>query len=200
VGLAVLGNGGALLAHIILGIDLSMVLLGLWAAGLLAIVAVIVASDPKGRRAILGGILVGSVAGLLATVTYDLSKALLSQLDPAPWNPFEAVHVFGMALLGPSAPDGVVRVAGWAFHLTTGTTFGIAFTFLFERWTQRGLGRSVLLGIGWGLFLETFQLILYPGWLNIRFVDEFRQVSFGAHAVFGAVLGLLVPTGLRRLR
>jgi hypothetical protein len=42
--------------------------------------------------------------------------------------------------------------------------------------------------------------LLYPGWLNIGFMGEFRHVSFGAHVVFGASLGLLVPAGLRRVR
>jgi hypothetical protein len=53
-------------------------------------------------------------------------------------------------------------------------------------------------GVAWGLFLETFQLMLYPGWLKIGFLDEFRRISFGAHLVFGAGLGLMVPYGLRR--
>ena len=41
-------------------------------------------------------------------------------------------------------------------------------------------------------------LTLYPGWLSIRYLDEFRQVSFLAHIVYGAVLGLVVPRALRR--
>jgi hypothetical protein len=60
--------------------------------------------------------------------------------------------------------------------------------------------RGLATGIAWGLFLESFQLAIYPGWLNIRFLDEFRQISFLSHVVFGAVLGLLVPAGLRYMR
>jgi hypothetical protein len=40
---------------------------------------------------------------------------------------------------------------------------------------------------------------LFPAWLKIGFVDEFRRISFASHQVFGAGLGLMVPAGLRRL-
>ena len=199
VGLAVLANGAALVFHIVRGIELSSLLLVFWMAGLLAIATVLIRTHPAHRMLLVRPFVVGIGAGLAATVAYDISKALLSQLDPAPWNPFEATRVFGSLLVGSDAPDALVRFAGWSFHLSNGMTFGIAFTFLFGRRAMAGLPWAIGLGAAWGLFLETFQLVLYPGWLNIRFVDEFRQVSFLAHLVFGATLGPLVWAGLRRI-
>ncbi|HEY8136159.1 MAG TPA: hypothetical protein VIF08_08985, partial [Candidatus Limnocylindrales bacterium] len=60
--------------------------------------------------------------------------------------------------------------------------------------------RGIVTGVGWALLLETAQLVLYPGWLDIRFLDEFRQISFLSHVVFGLTLGLGIPAGLRWAR
>ena len=46
-------------------------------------------------------------------------------------------------------------------------------------------------GVGWGLFLETFQLRSTPGWLNITTYKEFVTISFLGHIVYGLVLGAL---------
>ena len=137
-------------------------------------------------------LVLGVAAGLLATAAYDVAKALLSNLDPAPWVPFEATRVFGVVLLGPDAPDTASRVAGWAFHISNGATFGMSFTFIFGGRAQRSLAWAVGLGAVWGLFLESFQLALYPAWRGIKAVGEFQQVSFLAHIVFGMTLGVLV--------
>ena len=50
---------------------------------------------------------------------------------------------------------------------------------------------ALVSGVGWGLFLETFQLTLYPGWLNITTYKEFVTISFLGHIVYGLVLGAL---------
>ena len=57
---------------------------------------------------------------------------------------------------------------------------------------------ATLLGMAWGLFLELFQLALYPGWLSIGFYDEFLRVSFLGHLVYGGVLGMSARWALRR--
>jgi hypothetical protein len=199
IGLAVLANGAALVVHIVRNAPLPLALLAFWAAGLIAIVAVLVASADDERRSIARTFVIGAGAGFAATLAYDVAKAGLSQLDPAPWNPFEAFRTFGETLLGPGTGDAAVRATGLVFHLSNGVTFGVAYAFLFGHWASRRLPVGVATGIAWGLFLETFQLVLYPGWLSIEFVDEFRQVSFGGHVVFGAVLGLLGHLGLRRV-
>jgi hypothetical protein len=194
VGLALLANGAALVLHIVRGIPLPPLLLILWAAGLLAIVVAFTRANTWVRLGLRRRFLIGVGAGLIATVAYDASKALLSGLDPSPWNPFEATRVFGLVLLGPDAPDQAVRLTGWAFHLSNGATFGMSFAFIFGSRARTSRAWAIALGATWGLFLESFQLSLYPGWLGIppNAVAEFRQVSFLAHAVFGVCLGLLV--------
>lgn len=192
IGLALLANGAALVVHIVRGVPLPPLLLIAWAGGLAAIAASFVRADPETRVELRKTFIVGVLAGLMATAAYDAAKALLSNLDPAPWNPFEATRVFGIALLGPDVPDTVSRIAGWAFHISNGATFGMAFAFIFGGRAMAGIAWAIGLGAAWGVFLEAFQLSLYPTWLRIGALDEFRQVSFLAHVVFGATLGLLV--------
>jgi hypothetical protein len=198
IGVALLSNGAALVLHIVRGVALAPVLLVLWAAGLLAIGIVIVRARGEVRRDLRRTFVVGVAAGLVATVAYDIAKAALSQLDPAPWNPFEATRVFGVALLGTDVPDAVARTAGWIFHFTNGATFAMSFAFILGHLAVRGPIWAVGLGSAWGVGLESFQLTLYPGWLGITAVSEFQQVSFLSHLVYGATFGLLLLRWLPR--
>ncbi len=196
-GVASLANGAALLLHILGRMPLPALLAVTWSITILALATMGALSDPSTRATLRRFVGVGLAAGIVATLAYDVSKAFLSQIDPSPYNPFEATRVFGAILIGSDAPPALVTVVGWAFHVTNGCTFAIAFSCLFARHGRISMRRGVLTGMGWGLFLETFQLALYPGWLNIRFLDEFRQISFLSHLVFGATIGILVPAGLR---
>lgn len=198
VGVALLANGAALVLHIVRGFSLAPALLVLWGAGLVAIGLVILRARGEVRRDLRRTFVVGVAAGLTATIAYDVAKAVLSQLDPAPWNPFEATRMFGLALLGLDAPDIVARTAGWIFHFTNGATFAMSFAFILGGMALRGPIWAIALGAAWGLGLESFQLALYPGWLNITAVSEFQQVSFLSHLVYGASLGLLLLRWLPR--
>lgn len=175
-------SGVAVVTHIISGISLRLAV---------AFAAVIVCSalaftwqgsSPKERMRLSVLAKTGLLSGFLATVAYDISRFVLTQVDPSPYNPFEAIRMFGLLLAGSTARAGAVYVVGVAFHLLNGVCFGIAYCFIFGRGT-------VGWGIAWGFFLELFQLTLYPGWLDIRFYREFVQISVLSHAVYGAVLG-----------
>ena len=198
VGLAALANGAALVAHILVGFPLPLMLAVTWTVALVSVAALSMTGDALGRAMVVRTVGIGLVAGILATIAYDVTKTILSQLDPSPFNPFEATRVFGTLLVGDAASPALIWVAGWAFHLANGVMFGIAFACLFVRFGRGSLRWGFVGGVAWGLFLETFMLSLYPGWLNVRFLDEFRQISFLSHLVFGAVLGLTVPRLLLR--
>jgi hypothetical protein len=196
-GVASLANGAALLLYILGRVPMPALLAFTWSIAILALATMGALSEPVNRARLRTYVAVGFAAGIVATLAYDLTKTVLSQLDPSPFNPFEATRVFGTILIGPDAPPVLIAIVGWAFHITNGCTFAIAFGCLFARAGRVSMRRGILTGMGWGLFLETFQLALYPGWLNIKFLDEFRQISFLSHLVFGATLGILVPAGLR---
>lgn len=196
-GVASLANATALLLHIVGGLPLPGLLAATWTTAILAIAVIAGTADASTRGRMARWVAVAIAVGIVATLAYDATKAFLAQLDPSPYDPFETTRVFGRILVGASAPAGLVAVVGWGFHLMNGATFAVAFGLLFARGGRISRRRAVATGIGWGLFLESFQLALYPGWLSIGFIDEFRRISFMSHVVFGALLGLLVPAGLR---
>ena len=193
-------SGAALLLYILSGISLRISL----GAGLMLVVPglglTLRKADAAERRLITRGLGAGAAAGVLATMTYDLSKAGLSVVDPSPFNPFHVIHVFGELLVGRAASETAIVATGAAFHLLNGTMFGVAYTFMFARDGAISLLRGVATGIGWGLFLELFQLTLYPGWLDIRTYSEFATISALGHVVYGATLGTVVRSLLRSTR
>ena len=90
------------------------------------------------------------------------------------------------------APPIQTWVSGAAFHLLNGVMFAIAYAQFFGALAVRSGRLAVVTGMGWGLFLEAFQLILFPGWLSITFVAEFATISMAAHLVYGATVGTVV--------
>lgn len=199
VGLAALFSGAALLGNILFGFSL---VLGLLVVGGAAAVVAMIAVSHMGRderRRLRSVVIAGVGAGLVATICYDVAKTALSQVDPSPYNPFEATRVFGILLLGDSVPEEALQAAGITLHLLNGTAFGVAFTVLFGREGRLSPAAALLFGIGWGLFLELFQITLYPGWLDIRAYREFATISALSHVVYGATLGITGRALLRRL-
>lgn len=192
VGLVFLGSGVALLTTILFGASLVLALTLAVVAGAVALGVFAVRAPREVRDRIARLALTGLLAGIVATVSYDTSKAVLSVADPSPYNPFEAVRIFGVLLIGNSAPIALIWVAGALFHIFNGVTFAIAYTQFFGGFAVRSPWWALGTGMAWGLFLETFQLSLFPGWLSIQFVAEFATISFAAHLVYGATLGTIV--------
>jgi hypothetical protein len=189
LGIGTLFSGIALLAHIVAGISLRLALA--LTVGFLTLTLLLVwqRTSSEERSPMMRRTIVGLVSGLLATVSYDSAKFALSQWDPSPYNPFEAIHLFGLLLAGPSASSLVVNAAGTLFHLVNGISFGLAFCLLVER-------PGLLSGMGWGLFLALLQITLYPGWIPMNFYQEFATISALSHVLYGIVLGYASHYGL----
>jgi len=196
---ALLVGGLVLILVIVAGLPLYLSPL----VGVTAIAAALVRArrrlSPLAWQRLLARVRALAVVALGATLAYDLMRALLAGIDPSPYNPFEVVRVFGQLLLGPSAPITAVVVAGWAYHLFNGACFGIAFGLLFLRGGALPYRWAVARGIGWGLFLESLQLALYPGWVHIQWLAEFTTISIAAHLTYGVTLGYGGIAALRRL-
>lgn len=192
-------SGVALLLNILGGVSLGLALLVMTTLLVVVFGVVLVVSSAESRGWMLGTIAVGIGVGLSATIVYDVSKTILSQLDPSPFDPFHAIGVFGALLIGSGADPALITATGTAFHLLNGTSFGVAYLFLFAQDGAITLRRALLSGIVWGLFLETFQLTLYPGWLDIRLYQEFVTISALSHIIYGATLGLLGRWALQRI-
>ncbi len=189
LGIGALFSGIALLAHIIAGVSLRLALALTVVFLMLTLVLVWHRTSSEERSPMMRRVLVGLVSGLLATASYDSSKFALSQWDPSPYNPFEAIHLFGLLLAGSTASNVVVNAAGTVFHIVNGISFGLAFCLLVER-------PGLLSGIAWGLFLALMQITLYPGWIPMNFYQEFATISAISHVVYGIVLGSASRYGL----
>lgn len=191
LGIGALFSGVALLGHIVAGLWLPLTL-AVTVGLLVATVALIWFRLDGSQRLILRSMAArGVVIGFVAMLLYDGSRTLLSQLDSSVYQPFEVLSVFGRALLGGGVPAEAALAAGLGFHVLNGVSFGLAYVFIFGRQAVTSPARALATGIGWGLFLETFQLTLYPGWLNIAAYREFVTISFLGHVVYGATLGLM---------
>lgn len=191
-------SGVSLLLNILAGISLPLAL-GFSSIVVLALmVSVLRSAGPAGRRWIRRTIAVGTVSGVAATISYDVAKSVLSLLDPSPYNPFEAIRVFGRLLLGPTASATVVMAAGSGLHLLNGVCFAVAYTLLVAPGGGSTWARAGTYGVGWALFLETFQLTLYPGWLNVRFYTEFATISALSHVMYGLTLATMTRLMLSR--
>lgn len=199
IGLFALFSGVALLLNIIGGVSLGLALGGTTLVLLGGVGLAMRGQDPESRRWTVRTAAVGALTGIVATSLYDTTKALLSTFDPSPYNPFEVFRIFGQLLLGTDSSTIGVFVAGGAFHVLNGIAFALAYTFLFARDGRTTMRRAALTGMGWGLFLEIFQLTLYPGWLNIGFYSEFVTISALSHLVYGATIGVVARAGLRRV-
>lgn len=198
LGFFALFSGVALLLNILLTLDLR---LGLATLGLGVVAAFAVMLRRAGhdeRRSIIRSLGYGAAAGVLATLAYDLVRVALSEVDPSPYKPFEAITRFGQLLLATGSRDAGVVLAGALYHSLNGATFGVAFMLLFARDGRIGLPRAVILGSAWGIFLELFQLSLYPNWLGIRYLNEFVTISASGHLAYGATLAVVGRGLLRR--
>jgi len=145
----------------------------------------------QARQLMAAVIVRGTVIALIAIAAYDLSRGILAWFDPSPFDPYVALPIFGALLVGVNAPPWLIWTAGIGFHLLNGVAFGLAYAFVFGRLAVRSFEWALVTGVAWGLFLETFQLTLYPGWLNITTYKEFVTISFLGHIVYGLVLGAL---------
>lgn len=177
-----LSTGAALLIYIISGISL------LAAAGLVLAAACFIGAwiwrrtDGRSRDAMRTLLKTGFIAGILATSAYDLSRFLLIEVTGIAFWPFDIFNVFGQALVGAGFSGPWVRLAGVVYHFANGIGFALAYTIVAGR-------RGVWAGIVWAMILEVMMVSVYPGWLDMRALDEFLQVSVIGHIVYGAVLG-----------
>jgi len=181
---AFLVSGLGLVLFVLLGLPLPLTLLTGWIAIAVGIGWYERTAPAHARARFHEVVRVGAIAGLGATVAYDLSRLALVRLFDLDIQPFGAFGAFGDALLPGSARDGWVRVAGIGYHLVNGVSFGIAYTGLFRR-------RGALMGIAYALVLEAVMLAIYPGWLDIEARREFTQMSLLGHVAYGATLGAI---------
>jgi hypothetical protein len=195
LGLAAGFSGLAMLAYILTPVSLMAAELAFVAAAVAWLTILARRAPAPLLREAARVAIAGAVVGAVATVVYDGTRTLLSVVDPSPYNPFEAIRVFGRGVLPASADPELVLGVGFVVHLVNGASFGVIYA-MFANGRLATPRSAVLSGMAWGVVLELIQSILYPGWLGIRAVlAEFLVISGAGHLVYGATLGF----GVRRL-
>jgi hypothetical protein len=168
-------------------VSLAVILFMLEAVGL---VCFAIAAWRKGLDDVLALLWSGLWAGALATLAYDIIRIPVAHSGiPV----FKAISYFGTLLLGVQSPTPVSEILGWAYHLSNGVSFGLMYVALFR--TPR-----IYTAVIWGLTLEAVMLLTpYAEVFGYRRDAKFFAITFGAHAVYGAVLYLALRlwNGLR---
>lgn len=127
---------------------------------------------------------VGVVAGVAATVVYDVTRVgLVTVTDAGVW-PFEAFRHFGAGIVGAHRLVAWHATIGALFHAANGVGFAVAYVVAVGR-------RSVGWAVVWALLLEAATLTLYPRWLGVDPYGEFLQMSVVGHVAYGVTLGVV---------
>ncbi|MFE7777712.1 DUF6789 family protein [Streptomyces sp. NPDC057445] len=155
----------------------------LTAPGVVLLVSMAAWARRSRRALLLNRIIVGTVAGLLATAAYDIGRWVIVMLSGVAFDPFGPIVSFGVLITGqpPTSPSAIA--AGWAYHLSNGLTFGIAYALIAgpARWWW---------GVAWGMMLEFATLAVYPVLFSIPAYEPFLYISLVGHFLYGAGLGL----------
>lgn len=187
-----LSSGAALIVYIISAVSLALALAVVLAFTVTVSVAVWYRLSEDRQRQVRRRFLVGMAAGLLGTAAYDSSRLLVVTFLPFTFWPFGALPLFGRAVVGEGAPEALAIAIGIVYHLANGIGFGTAFTLIVQR-------PRVWSGIAWAVILEGIMVSLYPGWLNLKALDEFLSISVIGHLAYGATLGGVAGWALPRL-
>ncbi len=152
-----------------------------------------------GDRRLFRAVLIGSLAGLLAAVAYDLFRLPfvfanawgIASVVP-PMNLFKVFPRFGAMLLGQPIEQPTYSLAahllGWIYHFSNGLTFGVMYLALIGDAKRR----SWLWAVAFALGLELAMLLTpYPRIFGIHVTSALVAATVAAHAIFGVSLGLL---------
>ncbi len=152
---------------------------------LLAVIAYLARSHPRGVRSSFTWIVDGAVGGIVAAVAYDLYR-LVFVLQGAPL--FKVFPRFGELLLAAEEPRWLVHLLGWSYHLSNGAALGIMFLAL----VPRASGGVLFWGaVVWAMFVEAVLLLTpYSTFFGLPLDGRFIFLTASAHFVFGVALGL----------
>jgi len=159
-----------------------------------------------GSQRLWRGLVVGSLAGLVAAFAYDIFRlpfvfahGLGIERVVPPLQLFKVFPRFGAMILGLPLEQAVysplAQLVGWGYHFSNGLTFGIMYLALVGDADKRHWAWAVLFAVG----LELGMLFTpYPRFFGIGLAPRFVVVTLAAHLVFGTVMGLSA-LGLSRL-
>lgn len=168
------------------------------ATALLAAIALADRARVGGDRRLWRAALIGTLAGLLAALAYDLFRVpfvfasdlgISSVVPPMPL--FKVFPRFGAMLLGQPIEQAsyspAAHILGWVYHFSNGATLGIMYLALIGDAARRHWAWAVLMAVG----IESAMLLSpYARTFGITVKPLFIAVTLTAHLIFGLGLGL----------
>lgn len=179
-----LSSGVALVISILTDRPLWLTSTFVFLPGFVGLVALTVMARRDEQDLFLTRLWIGVVAGVLATLAYDVVRWAIEAADLTSTHSFLAIRAFGAGLTDTAASTWQSGVAGWAFHAANGIGFAVAYVMV-------AAGRRWWWAVLYALVLEAFMISLYPGWLGLTLSGEFFSVSITGHVAYGVVLGVI---------
>jgi hypothetical protein len=180
--------------------------LAVFLPALVLLTASAVADRRRGDGRLWQGVLIGTAAGLIAAIAYDVfrlpfvfAKEWGLEAVVPPLKLFKVFPRFGAMILGePLEQPGyspAAHLVGWAYHFSNGATFGVMYLALVGDPVRRPWVWAVVMAVG----LELGMLLTpYPQTFGIQVTPRFIGVTLAAHLIFGIVLGLSARSLARR--
>jgi len=159
---------------------------------LLPSVAVLVVAAALGylwRRAIARLVVLGGLAGIIATLPLEVVRLTGFHLEYMPGNlpRLMGVLLLDRFALGPSVAS---DIAGWAYHFWNGACFAILYVVIFGT-ARRWVGVLYGFAIGIGFMVSPVVTSLGVGKFGLQFSIGFPITVTLAHLAYGAALGIL---------
>jgi hypothetical protein len=178
-------SGAAILAHTFLAIPMSFTAPAIVLPTAALLVAAVLLRRRLHARLVEFSTLVwrGGVAGLSATLVYDVVRPPITWAFGLTFDPYRAMPIFGQLMTGLRADDPTAIVAGWIYHFWNGISFGVMFALV----RPRG---GLLSGWAWSMVLQGLMMAAYPAFLKARLDDPgFLATGLVGHSLWGLVLG-----------
>jgi uncharacterized protein DUF6789 len=134
-------------------------------------------------------IVLGALAGTIATIALEIVRLIGFHFDYMPGN---LPRLMGVLLLDRFAlgPSPASDIAGWAYHFWNGASFGIIYSLLLGT-RRRWAGPIFGLAIGIGFLVSPVVISLGVGYFGLQFSYGFPVTVLLAHLAFGAALGVI---------
>lgn len=151
--------------------------------------ALLLAFVRRRDRAVYDAIITGAIAGAVATIALEVVRLTGYRLGFMPGN---LPRLMGVLLLDrfASGPSPASDLAGWAYHVWNGASFGIIYVLLLG---TRRVWMGVLFGllVGLGFLVSPVVISLGVGYFGLQFSAGFPATVLLAHLAFGGALGML---------
>ncbi|MBI3653404.1 MAG: hypothetical protein HY231_20430 [Acidobacteria bacterium] len=128
-------------------------------------------------------LLLGSLGGFLATISYDVARLPFALAGQRIFTPISA---YGLWVLNSETSTRFTELSGWAYHFSNGITFGLMYALFMKK---RFWGWAIV----WACLLETLA-VLSPFARIFYLSGNYRAIgiAYFGHIAYGLPLGWMV--------